>query len=416
MKKILVGVLFTALTYLQLQAQQKCISYNYQQDQLLADPLLKSNLSQIEDFTRQRLQMQSQSRTGSITQVITIPVVFHVLYHQPEENIPYQRLQEQIDALNRDFRRRNTDTFQTPANFLPYAADMEIEFQLARSDPYGKSTNGVVRRYTPIRQWAGDDKIKFASEYGDDSWDSKSYLNIWVCNLFDALAYSSFPGGSPERDGVVLNYRIVGKSYYFSQYSAGRTAVHEVGHWLNLNHLWGDTFCGDDNVDDTPRQSTYTAGCPHEVRISCNNSPTGDMYMNYMDFTGDACLNMFTEGQKQRARTLFEPGGWRYAMLSSKGFDTPFVFETPLPEFHPTWLNARAYPNPATSQLTIYFDYDERWLGKKIFIMDMNGNLVIRKIINNRIQEIDISKLIPGVYFVCAEKKDDRIFQKFIKL
>ena len=135
MKKNLAGVLFTALTFFQLQAQQKCISNSYQQEQLLADPFFKNNLSIIEEFTRQRASTTSNARTGSVTQVITIPVVFHVLYHQPEENISLQRIMEQMDALNRDFRRKNTDTLRTPQEFMPVAADMEIEFRLAKSDP-----------------------------------------------------------------------------------------------------------------------------------------------------------------------------------------------------------------------------------------------------------------------------------------
>src|SRR5687767_3090766 len=418
MKKILAGILLTVLTFLQLYAQQRCLSFGYLQEQLQADPHLHNILTQIEEYTRQKsnLYNQSNTRISSSTEIIKIPVVFHILYHLPEENISMQRIQEQLDVLNRDFRRRNPDTIKTPGVFQSLAADMEIEFQLAKSDPMGKSTNGIVRRYTPVKQWMSDDKMKFSSEYGDNAWDSKSYLNIWVCNLFDGLAYSAFPGSDPAKDGMVLNYRVVGNNGGYSQYDKGRTAVHEAGHWLNLRHIWGDVYCGDDNVDDTPRQGTYTAGCPEGTRLSCSNGPNGDMYMNYMDFTGDACLNMFTHGQKQRARTLFEPGGARSSLLSSKGFDEPVIFESVLPDFYPKWLNAKMYPNPASNHLTIYFEYDERWLGKELFVIDLNGKLVMKKIINANILELDISKLNAGIYFIRAQKEDENILQKFIKL
>jgi len=418
MKKILSGILLTGLSFLQLHAQQKCLSFDYLQEQLQADPSLQNRITQLEEFNRQKstVTYQANTRTGSAPQVIKIPVVFHILYHQPVENISMLRIQEQLDILNRDFRRKNSDTINTPAVFANHAADMEIEFQLAKSDPLGKSTNGIVRHYTPVKQWMGDDKMKFSSEYGDNAWDSKSYLNIWICNLFDGLAYSAFPGSDPGKDGIVLNYRVVGNNGGFSEYDKGRTVVHEAGHWLNLKHIWGDSYCGDDNVDDTPKQSTYTGGCPKGVRLSCSNGPGGDMYMNYMDFTGDACMNMFTQGQKQRVRVLFEPGGARHSFLTSKGFDEPLIFEASLPDFYPKWLHAQVYPNPASSRLTIYFEYDPRWIGKELFVIDINGKTVMKKVIHANILELDISKLNAGIYFLRAQKDDEKILQKFIKL
>jgi type IX secretion system substrate protein/pregnancy-associated plasma protein-A len=418
MKKILAGILLTVLTFLQLHAQQRCLSFGYLQQQILDDPSLQNKIAQLEEFTRQKstITYQPDSRTGSASEPIKIPVVFHILYHQPEENISIQRIQEQLDVLNRDFRKRNPDTIKTPGVFAPFAADMEIEFHLAKSDPKGKSTNGIVRHYTPVKQWMSDDKMKFSSEYGDNAWDGKSYLNIWVCNLFDGLGYSAFPGSDPAKDGMVLNYRVVGNIRGFSQYDNGRTAVHEAGHWLNLRHIWGDNYCGDDIVDDTPKQATYTAGCPEGVRLSCSNGPNGDMYMNYMDFTGDACMNMFTHGQKQRARVLFEPGGARNSLLTSKGFNDPVIFDAALPDFYPKWLYAQVYPNPASNRLTIYFEYDERWMGKELFVIDFNGKIVMKKIIHANIQELDISKLNAGIYFIRAQKDDENILQKFIKL
>ena len=195
-----------------------------------------------------------------------------------------------------------------------------------------------------------------------------------------------------------------------------RTVVHEAGHWLNLYHMWGDGYCGDDKIDDTPKQSTYTPGCPGGVRISCGTNPVGDMYMNYMDFTNDVCMNMFTKGQRKRARVLFEPGGPRNSILNSKGLNISTVESATLPDFQPKWLQARIYPNPATTFIDLYFEYDDRWMGREMQILDISGKIVLNKIINSKIQKIDVSRLSPGIYFIRAEKEEEKFHAKFVKL
>src|SRR6185436_7443681 len=122
--------------------------------------------------------------------------------------------------------------------------------------------------------------------------------------------------------------------------------------WLSLKHLWGDTYCGDDGVGDTPKQAGYNIECPGVINITCGNGPYGDMYMNYMDLTNDACMNLFTQGQKARMRTLFDQGGPRSSLLVSKGLNPPLTSEIELPEEDPKWLHPQLYPNPATTQLT----------------------------------------------------------------
>jgi hypothetical protein len=195
-----------------------------------------------------------------------------------------------------------------------------------------------------------------------------------------------------------------------------RTIVHEAGHWLNLYHIWGEGYCGDDKVDDTPKQSSYTPGCPNGTRVTCGNGPVGDMYMNFMDFTNDVCMNMFTNGQRKRARVLFEPGGPRNSILYSKGLNTSIIEPATLPDFYPKWYNAQVYPNPAATSINIYFDYDERWRGKKMEILDMSGRVVLSKIIGSKIETVDVSRLTAGVYFIRAEKEEEKLHAKFIKL
>ena len=418
MKTGLFFTLFGMLLTFQLGAQRNCLSFSYQQTALRSDPSAAAKMNSIESFARQSIlssQNNSAARGGST--VIKIPVVVHILYHLPTEKISDAQVQSQINALNKCFRRLNADSIKTPARFKQFAADCEIEFQLATSDPRKRYTSGIIRKYTPILRWESDDKMKFSAQMGDDAWDPKSYLNIWVCNLEQLAGYSSILGGTENKDGVVIGFPAFGTNNSTTGYDMGKTAVHEVGHWLGLKHLWGDTDCGDDGVSDTPRQAWYNIECPSGILISCNNGLQGDMYMNYMDFTSDACMNLFTLGQKARMRVMFEPGGIRNSLLSSKGLNAPMIFESPLPEEDPKWLQPRLFPNPANAELQLDLSYDIRWVGKTIFITNLNGQSVMNVAITSKIQRIDISKLKPGLYFLAAKKDDgESMKQRIIKL
>jgi Pregnancy-associated plasma protein-A/Secretion system C-terminal sorting domain len=407
MKAVLFYVLVSIGFVGQLAAQKRCATVSYTQTQL------QKNLSVTGNNTIATFSPQDAVTTGtegvSSGSVITIPVVVHILYHNPSEKISDAVVIEQLKTLNQCFRRQHADSVNTPAVFKSLAADCEIEFKLATSDPKKRYTTGIVRKYTPVTSWSFDDKMKFSAEMGDDAWDTKSYLNIWVCNLADFAGYSSIIGGPQNVDGLVLS---------FSTFGAGqKTIVHEAGHWLNLKHLWGDDNCGDDGVADTPKQAGYTAGCPTGVRITCSNSPNGDMYSNYMDFTSDECTNLFTVGQKARMKALFATGGLRNSFLFSKGLDAPLIFEIPVPEEDPKWLHPRLYPVPATTQLTLDLSYDVRWVGKTIQVTNLQGQTIMVVTITSKIQLIDISRLQPGMYFLAAKKGDgESIKQKFIKL
>ncbi len=416
--KAKLAILFIGLTMtIYLQAQKSCETSAYLQSQLLQNPSQATALRQFENSVQQYISEQAFSlRQNSTSTVIRIPVVVHILYHQPHENVSNEQVKTQIEILNKSFRRLNADTTNTPAHFASLAADCEIEFHLATSDPQKKSTNGIVRRYTPVKSWKADDKMKFSSEMGADGWDSKSYLNIWVCNLSRVAGYSTFPGGEPAKDGIVLGYSVFGTGGS-GGFELGRTAVHEAGHWLNLKHLWGDEYCGDDGVSDTPTQSNYNTGCPSAVKISCGNGPHGDMYMNYMDFTNDACMNLFTKGQKSRMRSLFATGGLRNSLLSSTGLSEPLIFESPLPDDSPKWLHPHLYPNPAVSSMTLDLSYDTRWLGKMISIYSQSGQLLMQFPVSAKVMQVNVSRLSPGMYYLVGKKEDgETIRQKFIKL
>jgi hypothetical protein len=411
-------LVFNLLVFInQLTAQRNCSTFAYQQKELEKNPSLAEKINTIETFTHKQITATNNPLSRVMQgNIIKIPVVVHILYHQLSENITDEQVLSQIEALNRDYRRKAADTANTPAVFKPLAADCEIEFQLAISDPRRRSTTGIIRKYTPITYWEANDKMKFSSEMGDDAWDAKSYLNIWVCNLEQVAGYSSVPGGPDNKDGVVIGYPVFGTINTLPGFDMGKTTVHEVGHWLNLKHTWGDANCGDDDVDDTPKQSSYNQGCPSGIHISCGNGPNGDMYMNYMDFVNDACMNLFTNGQKARMRALFAPGGIRNSILSSIGLNTPLIFETPLPDESPTWLHPQLYPNPATTEMTLDLAYDIRWIGKIIKVTNLQGQTMMQITISSKNQKINISRLQPGMYFMNAKKEDgDFIKQKFIK-
>ncbi len=310
-------------------------------------------------------------------EIINIPVVVHVLYNNSTQNISDAQVISQIVSLNNDFRRRNADTINTPAPFKSVAADTRIQFCLAKVDPNGKYTTGIIHKYTTETQFVADDAMKFSSQGGDDAWDASKYLNIWVCNLFGrTLGYAVLPGSPAEKDGVVIQYDVFGTiGYLTSPFNKGRTATHEIGHWLGLKHLWGDSDCGDDGIADTPPQEGSNSGCPSFPHMSsCSINSYGDMFMDYMDFTNDACMNMFTKGQTTEMRSLFAKGGPRNSFLNSIACDSANAEGGPLPK-DTGKLKITLYPNPFNSVINIASNKDNEVVGRILKLYDISGNL-----------------------------------------
>lgn len=415
MKAVFIFITCILVYIPRLDAQKKCTAHSYQQQRINENSSLAEKVSNIESFVRQQTVNNGLGRIEELT--IRIPVVIHNLYHLPSEKLTDAQVNSQIAALNACFRRRNADTAKTPSYFQPLAADCNIEFYLAISDPKRRATNGIIRKYTPVKSWEADDKMKFSAEMGDDAWDPGSYLNIWVCNLNRVAGYASVPGDVAAKDGIVIDLGAFGTINTLSGYDMGKTAVHEIGHWLGLKHLWGDQYCGDDGVDDTPKQAGFNIECPISINITCGNGPNGDMYMNYMDLTNDGCMNLFTLGQKARMRALFDPGGPRYNLLFSKGLTQPLINEIPIPEEDPRWLHPQLYPNPASNFITIDLAYDSHWIGKTLHFFNLQGQTVMVVPITAKIQRIDISKLQAGIYLLAAKREDNESLKlKFVKL
>lgn len=303
------------------QNHRNCGTMHYLEQQKSQDPGLELRMEQIETQTRQLIS-QGSEKSGM---VVTIPVVFHVLYNTTALNISDARLLAQLDVLNKDFARLNADANNTPSIFQSVAANTNIQFCLAQRDPNGNPTTGIVRRSTTVSSFSSNNAMKFTAQGGSDAWNTSQYLNIWVCNLGGGLlGYAQFPGGAANTDGVVVLTGSVGGPSApgtATNYNLGRTATHEVGHWLNLRHIWGDATCGSDLVSDTPTHNTSNGGCPAYPHYStCTGTPI-EMTMNYMDYTYDNCMNMFTAGQASRmnaAITASRPG-----LLTSLGCVPP---------------------------------------------------------------------------------------------
>lgn len=310
------------LLALNLSAQRVCAAHDVLEQQLLDNPLLQQMMEEIERHTEDF--MNTPQGVHERVQV-TIPVVVNVVWNTTAENISDAQIQTQIDVLNADFRALNADRLNTPSIFSSLIADFEINFCLATQDPSGNATTGIRRRNTTLTSFSSNDAMKFNAQGGLDAWDRNKYLNLWICDLSGGLlGYAQFPGGAAATDGVVCDYQYVGTiGTATAPFNKGRTATHEVGHWLNLRHIWGDANCGSDLVSDTPTHNTSNGGCPSIPHYStCSGAPQ-EMTMNYMDYTDDACMYMFTAGQKARAQALFATGGSRVSLLTSPGCQPP---------------------------------------------------------------------------------------------
>ncbi len=292
----------------------------------------------IENFTAKAVQKMDPAAKTATETIVTIPVVFHIVYKTAAQNIADARIYEQLEILNNDFGRLNADTTDTPVPFALVAADCGIKFCLAQIDPNGNPTTGIIRTETTTNSFNDNDDVKYAASGGADAWPADSYLNFWSCNLGAyLLGYAQFPGGPDATDGVVIHFEHVGYEDAGYPYHLGRTATHEIGHWLNLRHIWGDdTNCGgSDLVDDTPNQKVETYGCPGYPKTdACSAVSPGIMFQNYMDYSDDACMNLFTQGQANRIAALFEEGGSRHSLLNSEGcglqpFDAQAVMTLP---------------------------------------------------------------------------------------
>jgi hypothetical protein len=364
MKNLMTTIAFCALVVLAQAQAERCATMSHWNQKALTNPEVQNRMSQTEQMTQFWLEnhpndLKKNGHTKSAAQV-TIPVVVHVLWNDPMENVSDAQIQSQIDVLNEDFRLLNADSLDPSHPFWVHTADTEIEFCLASVDPNGNPTNGITRTYTDVVEFDGNGDEKFTASGGRDNWDPTEYLNIWVCNLGASggtLGYAAFPSDlatDPELDGVVIRYEAFGDigtagTGGFDANDLGRTATHEVGHWLNLRHIWGDDFCGDDFVDDTEVAEDANYGCPnfpHNANNQCGSGQDGEMYMNYMDYVDDYCMNMFTYEQALRMYAALNTD--RSGLLTSMGCNNSSNLQESQNEF-----KFDVQPNPSNGLVTV---------------------------------------------------------------
>lgn len=423
MKFSSVFILFFMLEMSVAQAQRNCGTAGYIQQLITTDPFIKNS------FNKAAAQITAVSNNSAARdivadEIINLPVVIHILYNTSIQNISLAQVQSQLTVLNNDYSNLNADRINTPTVFATLVADTRIRFCLAQVDPQGRRTTGIIRKYTKTDFFSPEDAMKYAAQGGDDAWDCKRYLNIWVCNMGGrTLGYSSIPGGPAATDGVVISYDVFGTTGNVrSPYDKGRTATHETGHWLGLKHIWGDAICGTDDVDDTPVQQYYNYGCPTFPHVSnCSPNGNGDMYMNFMDFTNDDCMNLFTKGQKIRMRALFAENNIRNSFLLSFACDSTLAQGGALPAIDTTvavqpFAGLKIYPNPLQSIVTIeYIGELKASVLKTINIFNVTGNKVYSGTVISAKTNINTAGLAKGVYILSIQEGATRITKKLIK-
>lgn len=362
----------------------------------------------------------------------TIPVVFHVVYNSAAENIPDSVIYNQLQRLNEDYARLNADTSNMRSEFDPVAGATQIQFMLAQIDPNGDPTSGITRTSTNTTSFGsfniffGDftelEKVKSTSNGGIDPWDQTHYLNIWVCDMSVngqtmLLGYASPPAGLPNwpvgsipdiSDGVVLQYQCVGgnnpNSLGIPNYDVlGRTATHEVGHYLGLRHIWGDGDCTmDDGINDTPDATDASQQDCNLNSNTCNADVDGhgdlsDMVENYMDYSAETCQNSFTQGQ----------AALMHGVLENQRYDLVHNNAAGLNELTPVVV---AFPNPASQQVTI----ESGMAIQQLQLLDLNGKIVRDQAASMSIETMTLEGVQKGIYILQVTLANNSIAQQRI--
>mgnify|MGYP002384295350 FL=1 len=395
----------------------EAINYSAQQDATF-----------MERYEQQFQEAKQRGANGSLAKTeYVIPVVVHVVYNKPSENLPDSVSNNQIRILNEDYSRMNADTVNLRSEFHPIAGSPKIRFVLVSRDPEGNYTSGITRTQTSLTSFmdimamiTGDmsslERIKSTANGGIDPWDQSKYLNIWVGNISlnlggqemtALLGYATPPANLPNwpanstggmSDGVVISHKVFGSNNpdpltEQGYVVRGRTVTHEVGHYLGLRHIWGDaTNCTeDDGVDDTPNATdkSESMSCDLTKNTCTDNIGTigdlPDMVENFMDYSAETCQNSFTKGQADLMIGVLQ--GPRYDLVNDNEHLTAKVIDA---------ITVSAYPNPTTDSFTMTFSKNP----ENLTVYDLNGKIV-RTIENPHTTiNVDLNGLQAGVYTV----------------
>ncbi|HEX9981381.1 MAG TPA: M43 family zinc metalloprotease [Flavobacterium sp.] len=409
MKKTLLSILF--LCGVSAFAQRGCLTDQKMAELKANDPAFAIHHEEIMEYIRNphnHVNRSGDSNSPSV--VVTIPVVFHVLYKNAGQNISDAQINSQLAILNNDFRKLNTD-FSTvvPAAFQSFGADLEITFCMATQTPSGAATTGITRKQVPLSFIFEDNYYQTA---GEPAWNPTKYLNVWIGRFSDSsllgFAYLPSSAGAPF-DGLCIGDQYFGNTgtatYPFNK---GRTATHEIGHYFGLDHPWGSNCANNDGVADTPATNGPYFGCPSfpNNANACTTSTNGSMFMNYMDYVDDACMAFFTNGQK--AITQATLAGPRASLLTSSGCAALGLNENEA-------ISAIAvYPNPVSQYFMItspHVNVD------KVEIFNTNGQLVKTQKLEDVNNRISVDEFESGVYYLRIYSegnflKSDKIIKK----
>ncbi|OFX67149.1 MAG: hypothetical protein A2X12_07895 [Bacteroidetes bacterium GWE2_29_8] len=396
------------------QNNYHCGTTKYTEKIYAQNPELKRTIDSINIEQRNTIREKSLKNTEEYAELI-IPVVVHVVYDSTStltklyQNIKDNQIYSAIETLNKDFNLLNDDRVNVPDEFKSLAGSANLRFVLANRDPSGNITTGITRTATDVTYWTLEDNVKYSSEGGKDPWDTKKYLNIWVCNLEDSYVagYATLPEMTYYNSGYIQG--IVIKSDMFGSVGSAanhaRVVTHEVGHWVGLYHIWGDyTGCSsiyDDYIDDTPIQRTENYGCPEYPSASCSSN--SDMFMNYMDYTDSYCQNIFTKGQVEWLRKridMFRKGiktSTGYVGIDDKLFEKSFNIS----------------PNPVKDVINVNFAFQNHVFYYEI----INTNSVVQSKGILSQNKINMGNNISnGVYFLRIYNASVNYVKKFIVL
>lgn len=426
MNKLLLSLGVT-LSALAANAQQieRCYSHKAIQYQESLTPGYTQQVNAAFD----QAEAYAHSNQNKANELYTIPVVVHVVYNSPEQNLPDSVIFNQIQILNDDYNRRNADTINMRSDFSIVAGSPKLKFVLAQIDANGQASTGITRTNTSKATFGdfgfftGDmselETVKSSADGGIDPWDQSRYMNIWVCNmsinfggqeLTSLLGYatppdglSNWPSGSTNGlgDGVVIQYQAFGSNnpnpLDMGQGAVevlGRTPIHEVGHYLGLRHIWGDGDCTEqDGIDDTPNAADQSNFDCDDTKNTCVDNIQGvdlpDMIENFMDYSDESCQNSFTQGQVDHM----------HAVLENQRYD--LVHDNPANIKEENALVASIHPNPTSSTVQINAEKSIDF----IEVYSLLGENVLTLEMNNTQGELDLSKLNTGVYILKLHAK-----------
>lgn len=418
MKKKLLAIAATFCLSIGMFAQEapqrNCGTMQHHEYLKQTRPNYEADLNQYNEQINQYLADRAAGLSigKSAVTTITVPVVVHVVYRTATENISNAQASSQVTVLNNDFAKLNADAIKvTQPTFSTVASGAQIRFCLAQRDPSGNPTTGVVHYSTTVTSFGTNDAVKSSATGGANPWDVTKYVNIWVCNLGNTLlGYGEFPTASLSNTwGLVLHYKYTGSGgSAVSPYNLGRTGTHEFGHCFNLFHIWGDdgTACtGSDQCSDTPNQSDEHYGCFTQGSIqtdACSPASPGVMWMNYMDYTNDACMYMFTAGQATRMLAYYNTIASQFLTntLSNNEFlDTNFAIA----------------PNPNNGSFTIQFKDLTNTTSIEVF--DITGRVVYENNFNvasENYQTVNLQNPTSGVYFINVKSGSSIVTKKII--